>query len=136
LQTPLGARVDNGVVDADDFEITVTQRAGVVRIAARGAYSRGRLERLIQCVITESETRGIARVLVDVTGVPGSIPTLDRYEVGVAAARAFGERRVAVVERPERNERFFETVARNRGASIRDFTDEAQALEWLLGAAD
>ena len=73
--------------------------------------------------------------------ITGRIPTiLDRFEMGVRIAKHYLESdpriRLAVVghEPMIHPERFGELVARNRGADARVFTDEAQALDWLLRA--
>jgi hypothetical protein len=121
-------------VNTDEYQIDVSDGAGFLRIVARGQYSRRRFDELLQRIVSEIQSRGVWRVLVHVTGVPGPIPVLDRYEAGVSAAGALrAQTRIAVVERSDRSERFFETVARNRGLSIRDFAGEPAAREWLLG---
>ena len=75
-------------MNADEFEIDVSAGAGFVRIVARGHYSRSRFDELLQRIAREVQSRGVWRVLVDVTGAPGSIPILDRYEAAVSAADA------------------------------------------------
>jgi hypothetical protein len=87
-------------------------------------------------VVAESESRGIARVLVDGREVPPPVSTADKYDLGVAAARALdGRIKLAVVALPVNVDHFFETVARNRGADVLVFTDETAALKWLTGAS-
>ncbi len=87
--------------------------------------------------------RTATRVLVDVRGINGRVPTiLDRFEFGVGIARNYLEFdpriRLAVLghEPMIHPDRFGELVARNRGADARVFTDEAQARDWLAGAPD
>ena len=65
-------------------------------------------------------------------------PILERFELGVRIAKHYLESeprtRLAVLghEPMIHPDRFGELVARNRGADARVFTDEAQALDWLL----
>jgi len=74
-------------------------------------------------------------VLVDAREVPAPIPTIDKYDIGVATAHALSGRiKLAVVASPENVDHLFATVARGRGAMVLEFTDETKALSWLMGA--
>jgi hypothetical protein len=82
-------------------------------------------------------------LLIDVREVSGRVPTiLDRFEFGMRIAKHYlasePRTRLAVLghEPMIHPDRFGELVARNRGADARVFTDEAQALDWLLGRVD
>ncbi len=56
-----------------------------------------------------------------------------RQEVGTKLARTADRRMVfAVFARSELIDHFFETVARDRGASVRVFVNETTALQWLF----
>ena len=124
------------MVDTDEFPTVVTEGPGFVRITVSGPSTGARLRRLLERVVAESESRGMARVLVDGREVPPPIPTTDKYDIGVATARALDSRtKLAVLGRPVIIDHFFETVARNRGANVGVFTDEKAALEWLVGSA-
>ena len=114
-----------------------------IRTTSRGADAvgeRGRLRR--GCTIEAYAEARLNRsaLLVDVRGVAGRVPTiLDRFEFGTRIAPKhyleFDPRiRLAVLghEPMIHPERFGELVARNRGADARVFTDEAEALGWLL----
>jgi hypothetical protein len=75
-------------------------------------------------------------VLLYVTQGRSPIGAFDKYEIGVQLAGTADRRLIlAVVARAEEVDHFFETVARNRGGAVRVFSDEAAALQWLLGAA-
>ena len=72
------------------------------------------------------------RVLIDVTGLRGEIPQLDRFLLGKRAARMWGQRmRVAIFTRSQETNRFFENVATNDGANVHVFRDRAAAEAWL-----
>lgn len=72
------------------------------------------------------------RVLIDVTGLRGEIPQLDRFLLGKRAARIWGQRlRVAIFTRTQETNRFFENVATNDGANVQVFRDRAAAEAWL-----
>jgi hypothetical protein len=124
------------VVDTDVFPTVVTEGPGFVRITVSGPSTGARLRRLLERVVAEIESRGMARVLIDGREVPPPIPTTDKYDIGVAVARALDARtKLAVLGRPVNIDHFFETVARNRGANVGVFTEEKAALEWLVGSA-
>jgi len=124
------------VVHTDEFPTVVTEGPGFVRITVSGPSTGARLRRLLERVVAESESTGMACVLVDGREVPPPIPTTDKYDIGVATARSLDAKtKLAVLGRPVNVDHFFETVARNRGANVAVFTDERAALEWLVGSA-
>jgi hypothetical protein len=84
---------------------------------------------------------GMRGILIDCRAVLGEIGTVDRYDLGVAAAelqRAYQPAdkraaRIAIVAVPPLFDvrRMMETVATNRGAALHTFTSLADAAEWL-----
>ena len=95
--------------------------------------TRGILLRALARAIAETQSRRIWRVLCDATAVDTPIGTCEKYEIGAELARAADRHMImAVVARAELIDYFFETVARNRGASVRVFTHEATAHQWLF----
>jgi hypothetical protein len=94
------------------------------------------VERAIE-VIRHSEAIGVERLLVNVTGLSGFDPPnlLQRFTLAVKFASVTRSRiRIALVASPELldPDRFGLTVARNRGLNANVFTDQAEALAWLL----
>jgi hypothetical protein len=120
-------------MDGDDFQTVVTEGAGFVRITVSGPFTRARFGRLVQRIVAEAGSRGETRVLVDLQAVPMNLSTMDRYEMGVAAGRLLVGVKVVVIATRAVVDHFAETVARNRGAVVGVFTEEAAALKWLLG---
>jgi hypothetical protein len=120
----------------DEFQITVTQADGFLRMAVRGPRTRVNMLGTLQRMIAETKSQNTWRVLLDVTQGRSPIGAFDKYEIGVQLAGTADRRLIlAVVARAEEVDHFFETVARNRGGAVRVFSDEAAALQWLLGAA-
>ena len=73
------------------------------------------------------------RALIDITGMAGEVPRLDRFLLGKRVARLWGRRiKVAIVGPPETITRFFENVANNDGANVQVFGDVETARRWLL----
>jgi len=123
------------VADTDDFLTVVTEGPGFIRITLSGPSTPARLRRGLERVVAEGASRGIARVLVDAREVPAPIPTIDKYDIGIATAHALSSRiKLAVVASRDNVDHLFATVARGRGAMVLEFTDETEALNWLMGA--
>ena len=99
-----------------------------------GTYNRARSEQAIATVRREADERKYSRILVDYQGVPDNIPNLDRFHLGEMSAQVLRGLRVAVIDLTEAPDAFVETVAVNRGATMRLFCTEAEALAWLLPA--
>jgi hypothetical protein len=97
-----------------------------------GAYSLADFLRLADRVFAESRRRGLARAFVDITGVSGDIPQIDRYRLGIYCAEKRDRlSRLAVVARRELINWMFENVATNRGLSTCVSADAAYAQTWL-----
>jgi hypothetical protein len=120
------------------IRVTVRVHPQHVELACTGKYSRTEAFRVCDQAFREAAAAGRRSALVDVRGISGSIPTiLDRFDISVHVAVRHLEQtprvRVAVLghEPMIHPERFGEIVARNRGADVRVFTIEADALDWL-----
>ena len=117
---------------SEESRFEVSEDDGCVRLVVRGQFSRALFTQLLQRVIEETTARRNPRALIDGRDVPLSMSTITRYEIGVQLADSIGGGvRLAVLLLPEAVDGFAETVARNRGATVRVFTDEAAALLWL-----
>jgi hypothetical protein len=120
----------------DEFEITVTRGEGFLRVAVHGPGTRSHMLATLERIIAATRLEDIWRVLLDARQARQLIGAFDKFEIGVQLAGAADRRMIlAVVAQPEAVDHFFETVARNRGGAVRVFTDEAAALQWLLGTA-
>jgi hypothetical protein len=79
----------------------------------------------------------LRRVLVDLTGITGQPPDIDRFELGERLAQVFGTTHtLAIIGRKESVNRLAETVAQNRGTALRVFFTEREALSWLVPTAN
>lgn len=121
------------------IKTTFQVRPDYLEVGCEGLYSRAETLRVGEEAYAEAARAKRSAILIDVRAITGRIPSiLDRFEMGVRIARHYLESdpriRLAVVghEPMIHPERFGELVARNRGADARVFTDEAQALDWLL----
>ncbi len=75
------------------------------------------------------------RLLMDVREVTGPMESLAYFHQGEEIARAFptSDTHIAIVGAVDRIEMlmFFETVAVNRGTTLKVFTDIKEAIKWL-----
>ena len=123
-----------------DSQLEIQQHSRYLMIVVRGTRTRESIADLAKEVVRVSAERGATRVLVNITGMVGSLSILDDYEVVghemvslpvPPTHRTYPK--TAIVDLPEHRERsdFFETAARNRGFNLRIFTAVDSAVEWL-----
>jgi hypothetical protein len=124
------------------LEFSWAAKTGYVRIEVSGDFSLEAILPLCDRCFEVAASAGQEAMLVDARSVTGREPAMaERYQWAVRVAEAQGRTepriRVALLghEPLIHPERFGEIVATNRGADMRTFTDEALALEWLLGKA-
>jgi hypothetical protein len=87
-------------MDNDQFLTVVSEDSGF-HISVSGPPTGARLRSLLETIVAESKSRGLARVLLDARGVPPPVLTTDKYDIGVAAGQALGRRiKLAVVGSP------------------------------------
>jgi hypothetical protein len=123
-------------VSLNTFGFDITEEGGILRFTLAGPATLRDLLRAVAAVTGETQARNIWLVLCDATAITPPLGAFERFEVGVELARAADRRlKLAVVARAELIDHVFENVARNRGASVAVFADEAAALQWLLGDA-
>ena len=114
-----------GLMDGDGF----------LRIVSTGLYENFcQLREYVLDVHKAMVSSGQIRVLVDETGVVHRIGTMDNYRSGCFVSQlAPRPHKIAVLVRPEDwpNAKFWETVAVNRGVSVRVFREQNSAETWV-----
>jgi hypothetical protein len=120
----------------DEYAVDIRKDEGFLRITAKGEVDAARSRRLIATTVTEAAAHGETRVLLDCRPLAGAASEeADRVVTASFAGRAFRTPlRVAMIDRPERMNRYIEIVALNRGGNAGMFSEEGEAREWLLGA--
>lgn len=123
------------------IRVEVSVHPEYVELDCTGLFSRSEAFRVNEEAFRRAAAESRRNILIDARRVVGRLPTiLDRYEIGVNIARSYLEQlpriRLALLghEPMIHLERFGEIVARNRGADARVFTDEAEAIRWLVSA--
>ncbi len=103
-------------------------------VEIREAYSPKFFLELVQEVAKRCEHEKLNKVLIDTKAMSSSINIniLERFQLGLEIAKVWGPKlRVACVARPELVNRMAENTAVNRGAFVRAFLHEEEALLWL-----
>jgi len=110
-----------------------------LRVDGTGSFSQDAALSVFERAFALAAEGNFDALLIDVRNLSGREPTLaERYELAVRVAELQATQtpriRMAMLghEPMIHPERFGEIVATNRGALTRVFTDERQALEWLL----
>jgi hypothetical protein len=115
------------------YEVTVKQAPGLLRVTAAGTVNVWRTKRLIDRIAAEARQHAARKVLLDLRGLAGRLSISARISIGeYVAARV--PVKLAVVLDPEMANYVAEWIARERGADLRAFIDEAYATTWLRQA--
>ena len=120
------------------LDVQIEVKGSYVHLHCRGTFSVAAGLEVYAKAFEVAARGGRDRVLIDATGIEGVPPTtMERYEMGARAAQFFMKQaqriRIAVVGKEPFVDpnRFAETVAANRGANGRVFTDVLEAVAWL-----
>ena len=130
------------VVHGLSISIVPTAHEDYLRLECTGMFTLEGALAAYERAFSLAAEAGRPAVLVDIRTLTGREPTMaERYELAVAVAdgQAATQPRIRFAllghEPMIHPERFGEIVATTRGADARVFTEEALALEWVLGRA-
>jgi hypothetical protein len=86
-----------------------------------------------RAIATAISAQPVRAAVLDLRAVPGPVSFMDRVQLGEAAGRHLRGTPIAVVMTEELADpdRIGMVVARNRGANVEVFTDEAEAVAWV-----
>ena len=114
--------------------IDVLSKGTYIQVTYVGDFTRAEARRCIDVCTTSCLDHGLMRVLLDVRQMTGDMTVMDRFQTalyGIKLRKHKIKTAMLANDRIVLPDRFFESVARNRGIRIRVFTDEDQALAWL-----
>ena len=116
-----------------NFDVVIDQKARYVRVALTGSPSIGQMLSMIHLLGVESETWNQTATLVDLRGVSTEYTQQEQFRIGEEAASSLSHMdRIASVVPQARITRISEKAARRNGIDLCVFSDEKQAVEWLL----
>lgn len=105
-----------------------------LRANLSGTFEFDSAKSALRTIVEEAKNGGVSKVLLDIREYGGEITILERFALGEElAALARADVALAFVDSPERvwPDRFFETVALNRGAHVKVTTRLEEATDWL-----
>ena len=116
--------------------VKVIQTNDFIKTTATGALDFAASKQAILDIASQIHQPGEYEVLVDTRGATVMLSIIDLYELGEALAGHPSLRQSKIGLLAPKSDmdraRFFETVAQNRGAAIKAFTDFGQAITWLV----
>jgi hypothetical protein len=115
-----------------NMSVGVTQETGYLSLKVTGAYSLAAFQAVAKRVMVESAKNNQRNILLDIVEVSGNVPAMDRFFLGEYVSSLWPPAiRVAIVYRATEIDKFFETVAVNRGTQTLVVPDLQTAREWL-----
>lgn len=113
---------------------TFLDKGKYLLVSTRGTRSKGGLQTAIRELAAYCQQHGIKRVLVDASLLVGNIDLMGWFDIGQSDdLRRAGIHKLAIVNPPGISEaKFVETVAANRGFTVKMFIDFNKAEQWIL----
>jgi hypothetical protein len=113
-----------------EFEI----KAGFLMVYVSGEWNKMEIINFIPVIRDKCKEQNKDRVLVDLHKITASvIQEMDRFYIGEALSKIIGSKiKIAALWEEKYINRFAETVALNRGARFKVFSDPDKAEKWLL----
>ena len=119
-------------------EFQISKKPNYVLLSCQGTVSNEALLNVYETALTIAVGEDLKAAVIDIRELEGATPTTtSRYYLGVAVAQLHLDTRpgvfMAVVGKPPILDpsKFGETVATNRGACVKVFTDFDEAITWI-----
>jgi hypothetical protein len=115
-------------------KVTIREDLQIIQIESYGEVRAEDLQGSLEAVAKIRQERGLTKVFVDATKETSFPSTFPVFEFGSALANTIRGMKFAVAASPktDRDLRFLETVAANRGAHVSVFDSVEAALAWLI----
>lgn len=115
------------------MRISTSEHAGYLRFRVQGPYYFEDFRLAVTSMRDACAQTGTRCALIDLRDVDGNMPDFDRFQIGQHFAETWGGGiKAAGLAPAEKINRFLENTAVNRQARLQIFTEEKDALEWLL----
>ena len=114
--------------------IQIEPKDEYLHVEASGAFDSANAKEFIRQILEACHQHDLWKIFVDIRKMEGPIPIMDRFELAsFFAAEHAASVRLVVLESREQvpDDKFFETVAGNRGASVKVVSDLEEAWEYL-----
>jgi hypothetical protein len=114
------------------IELGYRQEGPVLCVQMGGEWKSRTMHEAIGAARVEADKRKVTRLLIDARALSLPPDEVTRFFAGIHWAALFDQTfRAAFVVQPVLYNGFAELVARNRGANVSAFFDEAPARAWL-----
>jgi hypothetical protein len=115
------------------FDVRVEIQAGYTELICRGPATLKNFKELFDELVKGAYEHGNDRkYLIDLRQIEGTIPTVDRYELGGYMAEKVSDCKISSISKKETYNKVGENVAVNRGVKVFSTDDENQARDWIL----
>ena len=115
-------------------QIQIEPKDGYLNVKVSGVFDRAKAEQFIRLILDASYQHALSKIFIDSIEIEGEPSVTDRFELAeLLASEQTRPIFMAILAPHELVEdgSFFETVAENRGVSIKVTADLEEALWWL-----
>ena len=115
-------------------QIAIDPKKEYLHVEVSGAFDKANAREFLRQIFGATREHALSKVFVDIRNINGPIPTMARFELAeFLASEKDVQIRFAVLESPGQvpDDKFFETVAANRGGIVKVVTDVDEAFQWL-----
>ncbi len=119
-----------------EFTILFEEQPEYLQYTLSGDHTEQDWVDLLHRMVADTQRTGKTRIFIDAAQVTISDSVLLRYKIGVLTGRLFSSgARIATLSPADDPDQLWETVATNRGATVKSGHDRDQLLNWLVEAA-
>lgn len=124
------------------YELIIKKEPDYLHVQVIGIRTLATVIDMARDVVAACDEHGYRKALVDVREMIGRLEFHESYQIGTKdlqkLRRAGRKTQVSIIDREENRPRFefLETVARNRLFNIRIFSNDDEAVNWLLEYSD
>ena len=116
--------------------VTIDETNKVIRVSISGNYQKEKFLTAVDTVVEYISENPEYKGIVDgASTTDGNIPALERFQLGEYMAIKLIGIRMAILWPKAHVKNFGTQVAVNRGAQVRSFYSEEEALNWLFNPA-
>jgi len=119
------------------YNLTIEKKEDVLWVTATGNRSLQTVLAMSKDILAGCVEKMVKKALIDVRALEGRLSTLEAYEIpdkhfpNMRDPNVITHSAIVDLKEFERNYKFFEDVAVNRGFDLRIFSNTGEALEWL-----
>jgi hypothetical protein len=116
------------------YHLEIKKTKGYLHIAFSGPFSPAAAMESVDAMVAACAREDCTKVLFDCRPMTGDLKMVDQFDVGqYGASKIPRSVKVAMLGREDQisPDRFFQTVARNRGVRVTVFSEIDDAIKWL-----